>query len=97
RFLTFVERLFVDIDTPVDAIPLLLPGEESELTRFERGPRQEWAKGLAGDHTLLDLFSTRVSEIPNCVAIVDDQRELTYRAFGERVRHLSSFLFASGL
>ncbi|WP_168699210.1 non-ribosomal peptide synthetase [Gordonia paraffinivorans] len=97
RFLTFVERLFVDIDTPVDAIPLLLPGEESELTRFERGPRQEWAKDLAGDHTLLDLFSTRVSEIPNCVAIVDDQRELTYREFGERVRHLSSFLLASGL
>nr|WP_255218667.1 non-ribosomal peptide synthetase [Gordonia paraffinivorans] len=97
RFLTFVERLFVDIDTPVDAIPLLLPGEESELTRFERGPRQEWERGRVGDHTLLDLFSARVAEFPNRVAIADDQRELTYREFGERVRCLSSFLLASGL
>ncbi|WP_441316568.1 amino acid adenylation domain-containing protein [Gordonia paraffinivorans] len=97
RFLSFVDRLFADIDAPVEAIPLLLPGEESELTRFERGPRQEWERDRVGDHTLLDLFSARVAEFPNRVAIADDQRELTYREFGERVRRLSSFLLASGL
>ncbi|WP_168703427.1 amino acid adenylation domain-containing protein [Gordonia paraffinivorans] len=97
RFLSFVDRLFADIDAPVEAIPLVLPGEEAELRRFESGPRRVWEPGQAGERTILDLYRARVADCPDGVAIVDDETQLTYREFDNRVRRLSTHLLESGL
>ncbi|GAB89946.1 putative non-ribosomal peptide synthetase [Gordonia rhizosphera NBRC 16068] len=91
RFLTFLGRLFDDLDTRVGDVDLLLPGERSEIIELGHGPELILPESVTH---LLTPFERNVREHPDRVAVEFEGREWTYAEFdrlrGLLVAHLQS-------
>ncbi|WAC56500.1 non-ribosomal peptide synthetase [Gordonia sp. SL306] len=78
RFLTFMDRLMAEPNTPIGEVDLLFDGEATTLLETGAGPRA----GLPGDDTSpLDDFERQVALTPDAVAVEFEGRTWTYAEF----------------
>ena len=93
RFITFVEAFIRDTDSPINSLPLLLPGEESGIAAVESGP----AAVAADDSFVLAAFERQVAATPDAVALISGDRVISYREFAARVAVLARQLLEAGV
>ena len=97
RFLAFVGRLLDDLDADVIDVDILLPGESADLTELATGAERQWTDRQFSPDGLLGLFSARVAEHPDRVAISDDTHDWTYAQFDGLRRELAAHLADDGV
>ncbi|MEM7354903.1 MAG: amino acid adenylation domain-containing protein, partial [Acidobacteriota bacterium] len=92
------------VDDPrcrLSALPLLSPAENAQLLGDWAHP-EEHGKKHSEEHgsaatTLVELFQAAVRRSPDALALVDDQRQLTYRQLAGEVHRLAHCLRQHGV
>ncbi|NUT52609.1 MAG: amino acid adenylation domain-containing protein, partial [Saccharothrix sp.] len=81
-----------DPATPVSALPVLADDERRQVLEV-------WGRGAAHREpaTVVDRFRAQVARTPDAVALVDGDRELTYREVDDRARALAHRLVDLGV
>jgi len=93
EYLCILENIVQNPQLPITAIPLYSAEEKHKIL-------SAWS-GSLGEDVLpispLDRFATRVSEMPDAVALIHDQQSMTYNELGQRSSQLAQYLRASGI
>jgi non-ribosomal peptide synthetase component F len=76
----------------ISDIKLLTKDEEQKLLTQFNDTASEYPK----DKTIVDLFEEQVSKTPDNVAVVFEDKQLTYRELNERSNQLAHYLQSKG-
>ncbi|WP_433635017.1 non-ribosomal peptide synthase/polyketide synthase [Nocardia sp. CA-120079] len=90
RFGRVMGALTANPSAPIGAIDVLTPAERSELLGRRGGE-------LVPPHTLAELMADAVAMNPDALALLSDDRELTYRALDEHSSRLARMLIGHGI
>ncbi|WP_067716331.1 non-ribosomal peptide synthetase [Nocardia yamanashiensis] len=90
RFERFLMAVTADPDIVLDTLPLLSDAEYADLTTRSGGPVETGA-------VLPDLLAAAVAANPDGIAVVDGDREITYRELDRRSNRLARQLIALGV
>ena len=82
-----------DVEERVGLLPMLGKEEVEELLYSFNDTQYEYAR----DKTIIDLFEEQVDLNPDRVAVVDGQRQLSYRELDERSNRLAHYLQKKGV
>ncbi|MGF7209876.1 amino acid adenylation domain-containing protein [Skermanella aerolata] len=92
NFAELLRNVVKDADRPVMSIDMLSPAERDWLA--QRNPtRSVQAPAIECVH---DGFARRAAETPDAVALIFEDREMTYRELDERANRLANYLRARG-
>ncbi|QKT08193.1 non-ribosomal peptide synthase/polyketide synthase [Gordonia sp. X0973] len=90
---TLVARsVLADPAAPVGDVPVLTDAGRAQVLATSRGEAVELAR-----ETVADAVARQVSRTPDAVALVHDDRTMTYREFGSRVATLARALIGDGV
>jgi amino acid adenylation domain-containing protein/non-ribosomal peptide synthase protein (TIGR01720 family) len=93
RFQTLLEGVLADPERLLSDLPLLTEAERRELL-------VDWnstAKDFSEDRRLHRLFEAQVERTPNAIAVVFEEKTLTYRELNARANRLAHYLRAQGV
>ncbi|WP_245717619.1 non-ribosomal peptide synthetase [Nocardia jejuensis] len=90
RFVQLLTAITADPTVVVDALPLLSEDEYADLTTRSGG-------AVVTGRVLPDMLATAVAAQPDGIALVDGDRELTYRELDERSNRLARLLIGRGV
>ena len=79
--------------TAVRALPVLGPAERAEVVAGFNATAAAYPR----DRTVLDLFEAQVMRTPQAIAVVDGERETSYRALASAARRLGRHLIGLGV
>lgn len=92
RLLDHLEQLFtaaiLSPSTPLAALDYLTKEEKQQLLVTFNDTTVSYAK----DKTIIDLFAEQVSKTPDHVAVVFEDKKLTYKELNERSNELANYL-----
>ncbi|MEN3584036.1 amino acid adenylation domain-containing protein [Streptomyces sp. ZYX-F-203] len=91
RFGALVERLIGDVTARVGSLDLLLPGERESLFADWAGSREP-----VPNETVADMLAAQVARTPDAVALVFDERALTYAELDAHINRIARLLLARG-
>ncbi len=92
HFITLLEAIAADADQPLLSLPLLTESERHQLLI-------EWNDTTADfprDKCVQELFQEQVERTPDAIAVVLDDRQLTYREINQRANQLAYYLRSLG-
>ena len=98
-----IERLGVHFEQLVDAViaqPNAAIGSLRMLSQSEIQQVKEFSfEALEYDDskTILDIFEAQVSKQPEAIALVFEEKEITYRELEERSNQIANYLIAKGV
>ncbi|MGZ9172716.1 MAG: non-ribosomal peptide synthetase, partial [Candidatus Binatia bacterium] len=93
HFQTLLEGIVSNPEQRIDELPLLTAAEESQLL-------VEWnetAAEYATDKCIHELFETQVENTPDAIALVFEDRQLTYRELNNCANQLAHYLQKLGV
>jgi amino acid adenylation domain-containing protein/non-ribosomal peptide synthase protein (TIGR01720 family) len=93
RFQTLLEGVLADPEGRLSDLPLLTEAERRELL-------VDWnstVKDFSEDRRLHRLFEAQVERTPNAIAVVFEEKKLTYRELNARANRLAHYLRAQGV
>jgi amino acid adenylation domain-containing protein/non-ribosomal peptide synthase protein (TIGR01720 family) len=93
RFQTLLEGVLADPERRLSDLPLLTEAERRELL-------VDWnrtANDFSEDNRLHRLFEAQVERTPNAIAVVFEEKKLTYRELNARANRLAHYLRAQGV
>jgi gramicidin S synthase 2 len=92
-FATVAEKMAVSKDKPLSEISLLNKEQEEEVLRISNGKALDHDRSL----TLVDLFRQQVQETPDNIAVVFEDRKLTYRELDQVTEKIAKKLCSLGV
>ena len=93
RFLSFIQKITSDPDTPIPGIDILLPGETGNPLLL----KEETNAYAYPECTLHGLFSEKASIHPNDPAVLSDEGTMSYAMLDQRSDRLASKLRDMGV
>jgi natural product biosynthesis luciferase-like monooxygenase protein len=90
---TMIAACLADPDQPLDRLPLLSRGERQKIL-------VEWnqtATSFPTDSCIHELFEQQVLRTPDAIALVFEERQLTYRQLNEQANQLAHYLQLQGV
>ena len=93
HFQTLLEGIAANPDQPLSDLPLLTEAERHQLL----AAWNDTAADYPGDKCLHQLFESQVERTPDSVAVVFEDRSLTYRELSERATQLAGHLSGLGV
>ncbi len=93
HFKVLLEGVVAGADRPISALPLLTAADLRQLL-------VEWndtAKELRGEVCVHRLFEQQVERAPEAIALVFEERRMSYGELNERANKLAHYLIASGV
>jgi amino acid adenylation domain-containing protein/non-ribosomal peptide synthase protein (TIGR01720 family) len=92
HYLRVLEAMAGDVEQKIGGVELLEPGERSQILEEWNRTRREIPEA-----TLVELFEEQVRRTPRAVAVVYQERELTYSELNERANRLAHLLIRKGI
>ena len=92
QFCTLIKEILKAPDLPVTRIPLLTDAEKQLLVGWNR-TETEYPK----DRTIVDLFQAQAEKTPDAVAVIFEDRQLSYRELNENANQLAHYLITLGV
>ncbi|MGO4773896.1 amino acid adenylation domain-containing protein, partial [Flavobacterium sp. W22_SRS_FK3] len=97
HFHTYIDTIlccFKDkFDAPVDMESILLEEESHQLLEVFNATSIDYPK----DKTIVDLFTEQVKRTPNAIAVVYEDKKLSYKELNERSNQLGHYLREQGV
>ncbi|MBI3244199.1 MAG: amino acid adenylation domain-containing protein [Chloroflexi bacterium] len=93
HFRTLLEGIAADPDRPLSDLPLLAESERHQLLAAWNDTAADYLKDLC----VHQLFESQVERTPDSVAVVFEDRSLTYRELNERANQLAGHLSGLGV
>jgi amino acid adenylation domain-containing protein len=93
HYQVLLEGAAADPDQPIGELPLLTPAEQQLLLVDWQGPKPAAVKPA----TLPQRFEAQAERTPDAVAVVCDERQLTYRELNLRSGQLAQYLRGRGV
>ena len=93
RFQVLLHGIVIDPDRPISMLPLFTPTEKHQIL-------VEWndtKNSYPGDKCVHQLFEEQVERTPEAVAVVFQDRQLTYRDLNQRANQLARYLSKLGV
>ncbi len=98
---TTIERLFLNLEMLIANINNttilnelnIISNEEQTLLKSFNETQKEYPK----DKTIIELFEEQVRKSPNNIAVVYEERELTYQELNQRANSLAHYLIELGI
>jgi amino acid adenylation domain-containing protein len=88
-----LEGIVADPDCPIAMLPLLSRAERQQLLIEWNDTEAEYVK----DKCISQLFEDQAARIPEVIAVVFEEQELTYRDLNRRANQLASYLINLGI
>ena len=88
HFQWLLEGIVAQPDRSISDLPLLTPAEQHRLLVEWNNPRRDYPK----DRCIQELFELQAENNPDAVALLDEGRELSYRALNSRANQLAHHL-----
>ncbi|MGI8637632.1 MAG: non-ribosomal peptide synthetase, partial [Segetibacter sp.] len=92
RLIYIIGQFSKALTSGISNIGIVLPAERELLHSFS-GTDAVYSK----DKTIVDLFEEQVLKTPNAVAVIFEDKQLTYRELNERANKLAHYLQAQGV
>ena len=92
RFVKFIESMTLDADRPISHIDILTPAERQRLLVDWNATDADYTR----QHCLHQLFEMQVRITPEAVAVVFEDRQLTYAGLNARANRLAHHLRSLG-
>ena len=93
HYLTLLEGIFANPETPIFKLPLLTESDRNQLLIEWNNTTVDYPK----DKCIHQLFSEQVEKTPDAVAVVFEDRQLTYRELNCRANQLAHYLQSEGV
>ncbi len=93
HFRTLLGAIVAAPTTPLARLSLLDDAGRDQVLALARGPANEYP----ADTPLHVLFSRRVAQQPDAIAVIDEDRAVTYGEIERRANQVANYLVASGL
>jgi nonribosomal peptide synthetase DhbF len=93
RLVKFIERMICDADQPISHIDILTPAERQQLLIDWNATEADYPK----DSCIHELFEAQVRNTPDAVAVVFEDRQLTYAELNSRANRLAHHLRSLGV
>jgi len=87
RFVTILEAVLKDSMLPIHTLPVMTEKETKQLLAFN-----DTKTDYPLDKTIVDLFEQQVSIMPNHIAVVFENQQLTYQQLNEKANQLAHHL-----
>ncbi|MCV9934616.1 amino acid adenylation domain-containing protein [Flavobacterium sp. LS1R47] len=91
HYLYLLEQLSESPDMPYSQLSLLSPDEYNQVVHHWNATDKEYAR----DKSIIDIFEEQVKKTPNNIAIVFEEKELTYQQLDEESNKLAHYLIAN--
>jgi amino acid adenylation domain-containing protein/non-ribosomal peptide synthase protein (TIGR01720 family) len=92
HFVTLLEAIVTNPQTPISRLPILTATEQQQLIEWNNTQTNE-----AIDKCLHQLFEEQVEKTPDAVAVVFENQQLTYRELNNRANQLAHYLRYEGV
>ncbi|MFB2880052.1 non-ribosomal peptide synthase/polyketide synthase, partial [Floridanema aerugineum] len=92
HFVTLLEAIVANPQTPISRLPILTATEQQQLIEWNNTQTNE-----AIDKCLHQLFEEQVEKTPDAVAVVFENQQLTYRELNNRANQLAHYLRYEGV
>ncbi len=96
HFRTLIEGIVANPDRGLSDLPLLTADEEYQIIVEWNQTNQEWEKHLFGE-LFHKQFEAQVEQTPDAIAVVFQDRQLTYRQLNEKANQLAHYLQKLGV
>ena len=93
HYQTLLESVVANPERQLSELELLTAGEEEELIVSRNETRTEYPR----DKSIGELFEEQVEESPEAVAVVYEERQLTYGELNERANQVARYLQKLGV
>ena len=93
RILHIIEQVTEEINIKLNNIEIVTPEEKNKILYEFNNTYVDYPK----DKTIVDLFEEQVKQTPNNIAVVFQDRHLTYKELNEKANQLSNYLIDHGL
>ncbi len=93
RWVMMLRAITRDASSSMSALPLMADEERQAVLAFGAGESTQYERE-AGVH---DVFSQRVAETPDAIAVVSDTETMTYAQLDRRSNQLAHYLRAAGV
>jgi amino acid adenylation domain-containing protein/non-ribosomal peptide synthase protein (TIGR01720 family) len=88
-FIAILEYVLTHVDESISTIPLITESEQQQLQAWNQ-TETDYPK----DKTIVDLFQEQVEKTPDNIAVVFDDRNLTYRELNAKANQLAHYLLS---
>ncbi|MCP5049439.1 MAG: amino acid adenylation domain-containing protein, partial [bacterium] len=99
HFRVLLEGILYDPEQPVNRLPLLTEAEKHQLLDWNQTevdyPLMLTEAGTPG--TIVDIFQEQVKKTPDHVALVFEERQLSYRELNTKANQLAHYLMSEGV
>ncbi len=92
HFRVLLEGMLDNPEQPLSRLPLLTEAERQQLLAWNRTET-----AYPQDKTIVDLFQEQVEKTPENIAVVFEDRQLSYRELNTRANRLAHYLMALGV
>jgi aspartate racemase len=93
HFQTLLEGVVADPEQKIAALPLLTEAERRQLLVEWNDTKTEYPN----QESIHELFAQQVSETPDAIALMGEDRQVTYRELDSRANQLAHFLRKRGI
>ena len=93
RILHIIKQVTENIDIKLNSLEIVTPEEKQKILYEFNNTHFDYSK----DKTIIDLFEEQVKQTPNNIAVVFQDRHLTYKELNEKANQLSNYLIDNNL
>ena len=92
HFRILLEGILHNPEQPLSRLPLLTEADQRQLLAWNR-TETKYPK----DRTIVDLFDSQVGKTPDNIAVIFEEKQLSYRELNTRANRLAHYLIALGV
>ena len=93
RIIHMINQVLDNNDIGSCDIEIVTPDEKDKILNVFNNTKVDYPK----DKTIVDLFEEQVERTPDNVAVVFEDKQLTYRELNEKANQLANYLIAQGI
>ena len=93
HYINILDAILEDCNVKIDDIDMLSRDEKNLILYDLNNTKMDYPK----DKTIAQLFEEQVKKTPNSIAVVFEDRKLTYNQLNERANQLAKFMLDSGI
>ena len=91
HYINVVERIINNFDTNIEDIDILSEEEKHKILYEFNNTEREYPK----DNTIIELFEEQVEKTPNNIAVVFEDKKLTYKELNEKANMIAKELISN--
>ncbi len=93
RILNLIEQIIEEQNTKLSELEIVTPDEKNSILHEFNNTKLDYPKGK----TIVELFENQVEKTPNNIAVVFENKQLTYEELNKKVNSLAHYLTKTGV